>query len=163
MVTNMAKVCWDLQLVIVMKGISIMGIFMGKGSLSGVMEVIMRSRSLPFWLLFLTCTEKGEYLKTAINKVTGVTYPTPDGKRNGLGLRVWTNGNRYHQYSYFSLILPSQPDMKVTGWMTSCMVKVSCKKWKVGNIVGSFGMAWEAELGLRWELVLDLAYFDTVS
>lgn len=38
---------------------------------------------------------EGEFLKMKENKANGLSFPHPDGRRNGLGIRVWANGSRY--------------------------------------------------------------------
>ncbi len=38
---------------------------------------------------------EGEFKKMKVNKANGLEFPYPDGKRNGLGIRVWSNGTRY--------------------------------------------------------------------
>ena len=38
---------------------------------------------------------EGEFKKMKPNKANGIEFPHPDGKRNGLGIRVWANGSRY--------------------------------------------------------------------
>jgi hypothetical protein len=38
---------------------------------------------------------QGEYLVLKKGESSGVSFPDPDGLRNGTGLRVWANGNRY--------------------------------------------------------------------
>lgn len=38
---------------------------------------------------------QGEYLVLKKKDDSEVSFPDPDGLRNGIGLRVWANGNRY--------------------------------------------------------------------
>ena len=37
----------------------------------------------------------GEYKNVRTNMKTEMSYPVCDGKRHGLGQRVWGNGNQY--------------------------------------------------------------------
>ena len=37
----------------------------------------------------------GEFKKVKHNKITDTEIPCPDGKRHGIGIRVWTSGSKY--------------------------------------------------------------------
>ena len=37
---------------------------------------------------------EGEFRRVKVNKMTGSEMPNPNGKRHGIGVRVWTNGNK---------------------------------------------------------------------
>ena len=36
---------------------------------------------------------EGEFRRIKKNEMTGVEIPDPDGKRHGIGIRIWTNGD----------------------------------------------------------------------